>query len=643
MPKAREDIIQDISYWKMAISRVENIPLNPNHTYKNENNIYERLTECVKDWTESVFGVYTNKNGELVNLPEDEESTEYKDWMEAVAGKMTPLTRDWYQAALKGDKEGKWLFLPQMKQSGLEGVQETALVREEINNAVHSTFFPAYRALRDSFSKRWWFEWIFNHRQYVAERDSLKVMTSLITHLTDYTQEKLDAEYIQYRSDIKDEEIANATVEFSNREVHMNEPEDSKELFKDEKTQSLEVKVKNRSGEIKVERGTRDELLAHGDYDGYFEDVMPMDEVLNIDYDEAIEDNMTAEEKLAKFDKEEYIDELCRKFMKELKTTLDNEDSIWRAMHIHLYPELHKAAAFFAMMYDAVAGGNTGEALKREFDKVAKKSAKNLFETAFKALGEEDSREIVTTVNGKEVREKVGGSLFGIKTLKDRIVAAQKIANVMLANRTPVGFYAEWASSEFAKSFHILENTDALSDYIKANYGKKYGESEINAAVKSAKNVFGVMHRGEQAITSYVFEIGYRPDPAKINSEKVVLGNAQKMIIKNLITDEAIKNIVTENINKWKQMRDMQKPGTTVKMSAIEKKWIEADKKLSEKYKDYDATAAESVVESALDQYNQQKKEKTEPMKVHLDEPKTEIVPPVASKVAQINALDIEK
>lgn len=43
MPKERSDIIQDNNYWKMAISDKENIPLNPNHTYKDENDIYERL------------------------------------------------------------------------------------------------------------------------------------------------------------------------------------------------------------------------------------------------------------------------------------------------------------------------------------------------------------------------------------------------------------------------------------------------------------------------------------------------------------------------------------------------------------------------------------------------------------------------
>lgn len=645
MAKDRNDIIQDIGYWKMAISSVENIPLNPNHNYKDENNIYERLTEYVKDWTESIFGLYTQQDGSLANLPEDEEGPECKEWFETVGRKLTPMADDWYQVAVKGEKEGKLLTLPQMNQKGMDDVSEILIIRDDIKNAVRSTFFPAYRALRDSFSNRSWIQWIFNHRQYVAERDCLKVMTSLITSMTGYTQKELDAEYIQYRSDIKDEEIANATIEPSNRQVDLYEPEDSTELFKDERTQRLEVKVKNRAGETEVSQGVKDELLAHGNYDGYFEDVMPTDEVLDIDYDEPIEDNMTAEEKLERFDNQEYIDELCVKFMNELQTTPENEDSIWRAMHIHLYPEMNKAAALSCTFYDACKAANKGEKFKIEFEKIAKMSAKNLFETAFKVLGEEDTREIVTTVKGKEVKEKVGGSLFGIKTLKDRIVAAQKITDLMLKERTPVGFYRELSSEEFAKGFNVLENTDAVIDYIKANYGKKYGESEINTAMKFAKNEFGVMYRGEKPLTSNCFEIGYRPDPSQISVEQKVLGNAQKMFSKGneFIKDKAIIDIVTANIEKWKQVRDMQKPNAKFNMDAIAKKWAEKDAKLAETYKNYDANATENTVTDALQQYKEQKKEKVEQVKVDLSEPKAKIVPPVEKKPVEIGAPKVEK
>ena len=649
MARTHEETIQAVREWKDFISSVDNIPLNPNHTYQDENNIYERLTEYVKDWAESVFGVYTNKNGELVNLPEEEEGSECKEWLQAVAGKVTPLVGDWYQVALKGAKNGAFSPLPQLSQRGMENPQDTMVARDEINNAVQSTFFPAYRALRDSFSKRSIFQWIFNHKQYTAERDALKVMTNLITSMTGYTQRDLDAKYIEHKQAFTEEEIANETIEYSNRKVNMREPEEEVALFKDEERFDKHIDLKNKRVEM-----VNEELFAdEGRLDNYFYTDEDLEEINNIPDpdDEPIVDYLPAEEKLEKFKEKEDIDEMCSKFMRAIKTTEENEDSIYRAMHVHLYDPLHTVAQRLCSIHDAMKfkykGEDVevlqGEEYKKEFSKLAPRSVKSMFEAAFKALGAEDEREIVKTVNGKEVREKIGGSLFGITTLKDRLVAAQRITNMMLKHRTPVGFYPELAGN-YAKSFHILEKTEQVTAFLKENYADKYGESEINTAVKMAKNVAAVKNRGEQPITYNVFEIGYRPDPWKLPEEQKILGNAQKMMAKNLLKDETMKAIVNANIAKWKQARDLQNPKTMAKMdrSAIEKQWVETDKKLAESYKNYDAVATENAVNGALEQYNEQKKEQVA-IKVDLNEPKADVVPPVEQKPVEINAPKIEK
>jgi hypothetical protein len=308
-------------------------------------------------------------------------------------------------------------------------------------------------------------------------------------------------------------------------------------------------------------------------------------------------------------------------------------------MRIHVYDPLREEAQRLCSIHDAMKfkykeeGVEVlqGEEYKNQFSKIAPKSVKGMFETAFKALGAEDTREIVKTVNGKEVREKIGGSLFGITTLKDRIVAAQRITNIMLKHRTPVGFYPE-LSGNYAKSYHILENTEQVTAFLKENYADKYGESEINTAVKLARNVAAVKNREEQPITYNVFEIGYRPDPWKITEEQKLLGNAQKMVVKGLIKDETLKTIINENVNKWKQARDMQNPKMKMNRNAIEKQWRESDKKLAEAYKGYDAAATENVVNSALAQYNEQKKGQ-EKVQVNLTEPKTQTSPPVEKPV----------
>ena len=73
----------------------------------------------------------------------------------------------------------------------------------------------------------------------------------------------------------------------------------------------------------------------------------------------------------------------------------------------------------------------------------------------------------------KSRRNNSSGSLFGITTLKDRLVAAQRITNMMLKHRTPVGFYPE-LSGKYEKSFHILENTEQVTAFLKENYANKY-------------------------------------------------------------------------------------------------------------------------------------------------------------------------
>jgi hypothetical protein len=266
-----------------------------------------------------------------------------------------------------------------------------------------------------------------------------------------------------------------------------------------------------------------------------------------------------------------------------------------------------------------------------------------MFEAAFKALGAEDSREIVKEVKGKEVREKIGGSLYNITNLKDRIVTAQRVANLMLKYRSPVGFYPELGGAQYIKAFQVLENTEQVRTFIKETYADKYGESQINVAINTAKNVLGARYRGETLKNPSVFEIGYRPDPARLADEKNMLGEAQKMLVSNLIKSEEMKNIINANVEKWKLERDMHKPNSKLNRNVIEKKWIEADKKFAESYKDYSAAATEDAVKAAREQYDMQKKEKAQQIQVKLDEPKAQIVPPVQSKPVSINPPQIDK
>ena len=73
---------------------------------------------------------------------------------------------------------------------------------KEDKQVVYSELIPAYRALKDSFGKRWWFEWIFNHKQYTTERDSIKALKGVMMALTGDDAEVIDNELKEHRASV---------------------------------------------------------------------------------------------------------------------------------------------------------------------------------------------------------------------------------------------------------------------------------------------------------------------------------------------------------------------------------------------------------------------------------------------------------
>jgi hypothetical protein len=75
-------------------------------------------------------------------------------------------------------------------------------VTEKDKQIVLISLLPAYRVLKESFDNRRWYEWIFNHSQYTAERDNIKALSGLITSLTGMTKDDLDDAVEAHRSKV---------------------------------------------------------------------------------------------------------------------------------------------------------------------------------------------------------------------------------------------------------------------------------------------------------------------------------------------------------------------------------------------------------------------------------------------------------
>ena len=89
--------------------------------------------------------------------------------------------------------DGKWVRNP---------IPQIRNASEADKKAVYDELIPAYRALKDSFDKRWWFEWIFNHDQYIAERESIKALKGVMLSLTGDPEEVLDATLAKHREEV---------------------------------------------------------------------------------------------------------------------------------------------------------------------------------------------------------------------------------------------------------------------------------------------------------------------------------------------------------------------------------------------------------------------------------------------------------
>jgi hypothetical protein len=89
--------------------------------------------------------------------------------------------------------DGKWVRNP---------IPQIRNASEADKKAVYDELIPAYRALNDSFEKRWWFEWIFNHDQYIAERESIKALEGVMLSLTGDTKDELNAALANHREEV---------------------------------------------------------------------------------------------------------------------------------------------------------------------------------------------------------------------------------------------------------------------------------------------------------------------------------------------------------------------------------------------------------------------------------------------------------
>ena len=184
----------ELNNWERKFSEMAT-SLNENYVYTQPGNKYYRITGNMKGWVEGLFGMKTNTRGELRNCDPNELNEEQKGFSLLLKDNLTLLQPNWWQVALKGNK---------LKESDLPKFEDNigADKKAEAKEAVYDKLLPAYRTLQESFSKRSWLEWIFNHRQYTAERDALKVVTNMLLTMTGDSVQQLNERYEAYKEEV---------------------------------------------------------------------------------------------------------------------------------------------------------------------------------------------------------------------------------------------------------------------------------------------------------------------------------------------------------------------------------------------------------------------------------------------------------
>ena len=417
----------ELNNWERTFSDMAT-NLNENYVYTKPANKYYRFMGNMKGWMEGLFGMKTNTDGTLRNSDPNELNEEQKGLALLLKNNFTLLQPNWFEVALKGGKL-EASDLPKFENS----VQ--AEQKAEAKEAVYDKLLPAYRTLKESFSKRSWLEFIFNHRQYTAERDALKVVTNMLLVMTGDSMEKLNERYEAYKEEVPTSNIAEMQQILEQRKLFDNTIKPKGEIEQEEKLKKLE------EYKAQVQQEEIEEIENKS-----FDEVTTQDKLTMAKNEEDFEAKLKTE--LGKVINE-YPD---KKFVAVRKLMLGS--------HV-LNPLLAEAQKFCYRFDEAVNEGYNHE----DLEEVVKEGVNNMFKVALNA-----------TKN------------LQFTDAKQRIVIAQKLTDIMVNSATPVAFsFNDY--TEYGQGFTVLKDSEVIHSAM-----EDVDKAVVNEAIDNAKDTFGKLY-----------------------------------------------------------------------------------------------------------------------------------------------------
>ena len=189
-----------LGFWQVAVAGKDALNIPRGYTSASKKGTYDRFTGFVNEFINRCL-----RYGVNLNIPELDENRKHISSAQALEG-------NWWKRAIKAGKRST-------EPSPSDDLPSFGVYsKDDDQKGIISSFMPAYRAIKESYDKRSWFQWITNHSQYTAERDSLRALKGMMMALLEVDSEGLDKKYNAYCKSVKDSGLTSEKIAAKVRE-----------------------------------------------------------------------------------------------------------------------------------------------------------------------------------------------------------------------------------------------------------------------------------------------------------------------------------------------------------------------------------------------------------------------------------------
>ena len=392
--------LQNLQVWESRVANMNGFAIPERYELSGAKGKYARFTGFIEAWITEAFQ-------HADDVISDDASLMQFGRLEL---DMSKIKDDWF-------KHAQNVAIGKETEANLPTTKENATDADK--KIIYDTFLPAYRAIKERFEKRSFWQFIFNHAQYTAERDALRAIEGVVTTLTGEGKAGLEAAYAQYKIELPTSNTIEALAHESVRaDVEKVEAARAEEVAK-------EIAHQNAIEEEKQKE--KEEIMAKNASD------LTCEDQAKVLFDDDGFKKSTEDSLLSAVDKSKFM----------------AKKTIIKPM---LYAPLTFEAMKFNQKYDNYVAD---ESSKEELENMVAEQAKAMYKVAFTKL-----------------------MAFKLD-LKDRIVAAQKITDTILNSATPVAFNQK-DFGKYGKNF-ALKDDEFIRGVISEN-GVAVDDAAINEA-----------------------------------------------------------------------------------------------------------------------------------------------------------------